>query len=213
MILPDWRGWRSDRQCSGKRTRVGFRPGLENLEDRTLLSIAFAPPINSYWRGDLPGVPSSAAVADFNHDGKLDVALPNEPGVSLLFGDGRGGFMPAPGSPLPAPDFVEGVVAGDFNGDGAPDLAATFSKLNATHGVTVLLNNGSGGFRTAPGSPFNTGASTFPYSLAVGDFNGDRHNDIVVGLMGIQAVEVVFLKGDGSVLSAATLSISGNPHF
>src|SRR5262245_60951852 len=211
MILRDRRGRRSDRQCGGKRTRAGFWPGLENLEDRTLPSIAFAPPVTGYWRGDLPGIPSSTAVADFNHDGRLDVALPNEPGVSLLFGDGRGGFMPAPGSPLPAPDIVAGVGAGDFNGDGAPDLAATFGQLSGPHGVTVLLNNGSGGFRTAPGYPLNTGAGTFPTSLAVGDFNGDRHNDIVVGLRGVQAVEVVFIKGDGSVLSAATLSLSGNP--
>src|SRR5262249_19724282 len=117
------------------------------------------------------------------------------------------------GSPLPAPDFVEGVVAGDFNGDGTPDLAATFSKLNATHGVTVLLNNGSGGFTTAPGSPLSTGANPFPTSLAVGDFNGDHTNDIVVELTGAGSVEVIFLRANGSLLSAETLSLSGYPHF
>jgi hypothetical protein len=170
MFPRDWRGWRSNRKSGGKRARTGFQPGLENLEDRTLLTISFAPPITTS-TGPMTETPSSAAVADFNRDGNLDVALPNKPGVRLLFGNGQGEFTPALGSPLPVPDFVRGVVAGDFNGDAAPDLAATFSSLNGTHSVIVLLNNGSGGFMTAPGSPLSFGENTFPYSLAVGDFN------------------------------------------
>jgi hypothetical protein len=72
------------------------------------------------------------AIADFNGDGKLDVAS----GTSdfLLLGNGDGTFQPV----LPLGFEGTGIAAGDFNGDGRPDLAVG--------GFAVLLNV-SGGFR------------------------------------------------------------------
>ena len=119
----------------------------------------------------------SVAVGDFNRDGVPDLALANDtsPGtVTVLLGDGSGGFGAAPGGPFATGFQPTSVAAGDFNGDGVEDLAVA-NMADST--VTVLLGNGSGGFSAASGSPFATG--THPLSIAVADFNGDGIEDIV----------------------------------
>ena len=74
-------------------------------------------------------------------------------------------------------DFAAGsspqsVAVGDFNGDGALDLAVA----NGFNDVSVLLGNGDGSFQEA--RSFGVGNS--PTSLAVGDFNGDGALDLAV---------------------------------
>src|SRR5207302_1472343 len=62
---------------------------------------------------------TSVAVADFNRDGTLDLAVAGGSGVSILLGKGDGTFQAAPQSYAPA---GSSVAVGDFNGDGFPDL-------------------------------------------------------------------------------------------
>ena len=65
------------------------------------------------------------AVADLNDDGKADLVATHDddPLVAVLLGDGKGGFNPAPVSPLRPPNPVWGVTVADLNGDGKLDLA------------------------------------------------------------------------------------------
>src|SRR5205085_1577500 len=87
---------------------------------------------------------ASYAVADFNGDGKADLAVGNNGSnadgrVSVLLGDGSGSFSAAPGSPITISGEAGGVAVADFNGDGKRDLAvATY-----TNGFFVLLGDGS----------------------------------------------------------------------
>src|SRR5258707_14858130 len=69
--------------------------------------------------------PSSIAIADVNRDGKPDLVVANNGGdnVTVLLGDGNGGFTPAAGSPFPAGKNPDRVAGGDFHGHGPPDLA------------------------------------------------------------------------------------------
>lgn len=80
--------------------------------------------------------PSSVAVADFNGDGKADLAIANAGSntITVLLGNGDGTFA-APLSPAAGTDPLF-VAVGDFNGDAIPDLAAA---NNSTSSVTVLL--------------------------------------------------------------------------
>jgi hypothetical protein len=87
--------------------------------------------------------PSFVTSVDFNQDGKLDLAVTDSKGANLLLGNGNGTFQniadyPAGGAPQIVPWHL---AAGDFNGDGAPDLAVVDSGVSSTT-VSVLLNTG-----------------------------------------------------------------------
>jgi PKD repeat protein len=136
--------------------------------------------------------PASVVVGDFNGDGKQDLAVANQAAsnISILLGNGNGGFSPAPGSPVSAGNEPLYLVVGDFNGDGRQDLVSARDSQN----VVVLLGNGSGGFSPSAGSPFFAGQS--PIAVAVGDFNGDAKQDLAVA--NISYAYVVILLGNGS---------------
>jgi hypothetical protein len=90
------------------------------------------------------GTPRAVAVADFNGDGQLDVAVtgttdqfkdsrPNM--VSILLGNGKGGFKPMVNYEVGYQPFS--IVTADFNGDAKPDLAVA-NQASGT--VSILLN-------------------------------------------------------------------------
>ena len=92
--------------------------------------------------------PGCVSVEDFNGDGRLDMVVLNEQSndASVLLGDGKGGFAPTPGSPIPAGDSPNDLAAGDFNRDGHLDLAIANHE---TQHLTVLLGDGRGRFEPA----------------------------------------------------------------
>jgi hypothetical protein len=88
-------------------------------------------------------VQEAVAVGDFNRDGNLDIATATDDTVSVLLGNGKGGFQ----SPLSFSSGATfnfgsavGLAVGDFNGDGFPDLAIPSYSSNT---VQVLLNSGT----------------------------------------------------------------------
>lgn len=175
-------------------------------------------------------MPNDIAIADFNKDGKPDLAFANHTKkyLTVLLGDGKGGFSPMPGSPfyVEVRPHTHGIAVGDFNKDGNMDmltdswgnnqLAILFG--NSRHGfsdapryinvgkhpyqrarvadfnkdgnldivttnldgnnATILLGDGKGSFREAPGSPFACGDS--PFGVAIGDINGDHNADLAI---------------------------------
>jgi hypothetical protein len=87
------------------------------------------------------------------------------------------------------------VKAGDFNGDGIPDLATANSY---GHSVSVLLGNGDGTFQPSRNTPT---ATAYPYSLAVGDFNQDGKLDLATAnnfWPGYGGVNILLGQGDGT---------------
>ena len=136
--------------------------------------------------------PMGIASGDFNADGKLDLAVacftrPNQ-GVSVLVGNGDGSFQAQ--QPYPIGIAPIAVAVGDFNSDGAPDLAVA----DAGGTVIVLLNNGDGTF-TPEQQTFPAG--TEPMAIVVGDFNRDGNLDIAVADHFSQ-VQVLLGNGDGT---------------
>lgn len=143
----------------------------------------------------------SISVADFNNDGKPDIAVPaNDTGQLLVFmNNGNGTFA----------NFVQyscsgtctGVSSGDFNSDGKIDIAAA----NVTEStVSIFINNGNGTFASAV--TFATVNS--PQKIAVADFNNDGKTDLVVGGRFTSALAVHMNNGDGSFAANADIVTS-----
>lgn len=127
--------------------------------------------------------PSAVVAADFNGDGKPDLAITGAISVYVLLGAGNGTFAPATGSPLPLPsppfdDFPTphtgpALVVGDFNNSGHAGLAVgLFQNLAAA----ILLGNGDGTFSFVDTLASINGQPTM--SLTAADFNGDGNLDL-----------------------------------
>ena len=157
----------------------------------------------SFVTGPLGTVPVSIAVADFNDDARLDlaVAMNNTRNVLICQGHGDGTFSivgsPAVGgSPL-------WVAAGDFNGDGKPDLMVA---NNADSTVSVLLGNGDETFTSGATYP----AGTHPTNLALSDLNGDGKLDVAVVNNGDSTAQVFLGEGNGAFRSGS-YGVGANP--
>jgi hypothetical protein len=87
--------------------------------------------------------------------------------------------------------FPAGVVSGDFNEDGKPDLAVIDGNSNS---VQLLLGVG-GGFFTL-GSQTNTGMN--PVRIVTGKFNVTSHQDLAVANANDQTMTILLGKGDGT---------------
>jgi hypothetical protein len=142
-------------------------------------------------------------IADFNGDGKPDLAAPTENNtVSVLLNKGSGKFGAAV-------DYAVGfnpldAVVGDFNGDGRLDLAVVDQGSNA---ISVLLGNGDGTFQ--PRVQYAAGVE--PQWIAVGDFNGDGKLDLATDDYYTSNAAVLLGNGDGTFQPFATFPSGHDP--
>ena len=90
------------------------------------------------------------------------------------------------------------LVAGDFNGDGRPDLAVANS---GSDDISVLLGNGDGTFQ----APVRIAAGASPTSLVAGDFNGDGRPDLAVANFDSNDMSVLLGNGDGTFQTQVTV--------
>lgn len=133
----------------------------------------------------------SVAVADFNGDGKPDLAVAyfTYGLVGIYTNAGKGKFAKA--GEVNVNGASSYVVAADFNGDGKPDLAVADSLDG--NGVTVLTNNGDGTFTQQ--ANYSVGGN--PLSLTVADLSGRGRMDIIAA--NYQSANTVgILTNDGS---------------
>ena len=146
------------------------------------------------------------AASDFDGNGALDLATSNNNGnsVSVLLGDGRGGFRPAAGSPFRVGRAPYPLAVGDLDGDGDSDVATP--DVNG-HTISVLFGNGRGSLAPAPGSPYRVDERPF-FALAA-DLNGDRAADLVVSHDDSNRLTILMNDGKGRFRAARAVDVGG----
>jgi FG-GAP-like repeat/Abnormal spindle-like microcephaly-assoc'd, ASPM-SPD-2-Hydin len=169
-------------------------------------TVNFAAPVN-YTVGSLP---FADAVADFNGDGILDIAVVNSnpyitPGtVSVMLGNGDGTFQPA--VEYSVGNEPDAIVAVDLNGDNAPDIAVA-DELGLTMDVLINKADGSGTFNNAVS--YNAGQA--PRGIAAGDLRGIGKIDLVVANNLGNNVTVFLANGDGTFQAGVNYAADQHP--
>jgi hypothetical protein len=157
--------------------------------------------------------PAQTVVADFNGDGIPDVASANASfgatsTMSVFIGKGNGLFQPP--VDYTTNTFTSGIVSGDFNQDGIPDIAAMSQGSTGSDGdVAVFLGNGDGTFR----GPVDNVLGTFPVSIAMGDFDGDGILDVATVDYFANAAYVSLGNGDGTFKTPVAYAVGRGPYY
>ncbi len=199
--------------------------GLVALQECTFSPTSIPPATGSY--------PVAVATGDLNADGFLDLVVTNASGssVSILLGDGKGGFNPV--VPQSGPAFTtalspEGVVLGDFNQDGRLDIvtsntSGSFSYLRQVAVAQVVLTTDTPNtiywqvpaltatVNPPPGTDLPTGAMTFfDGSAAIGTvpLSGSQALLEYAGLSaGTHQVTAVY-SGDANFVSVTSNAVA-----
>ena len=140
--------------------------------------------------------PNAMAIADLNQDGHEDcvvVASGSANEVTVLAGDGAGGFCPGP--PVLVFDAPTGITLGDWNGDGNLDAAVSHWGIQGnTSRVTVLLGRGNGTLEVSTVYSWGYRNET----VTTDDFNEDGIPDLLVASFGTGEIGVFLGRGDGT---------------
>jgi uncharacterized protein (TIGR03437 family) len=171
------------------------------------------------------------AIADINHDGKLDLVVTvsyfgfgigaggaTSASTQVFLGNGDGTFRAQPA--MTSACCVTAIAVADFNGDGNPDVALLLHNLAvgpAADQMLVYLGTGAGTFA----GPLSSAAGVYPSALAVGDFNHDGKLDVVIANQGDltssatpgSGFSMLLGKGDGTFSAPTAIPLGiGNPH-
>jgi hypothetical protein len=174
----------------------------------TTISFANAP--NSPLQ--IPG-PVGIGVADFNGDGKVDLAIAANVRLYTMLGNGDGTFTAAPGSPLSVPSppyndlgspYIAPIAVGDFNRSGHAGLAV---GLVFDEAAVILNGNGDGTYTISSAFVDTEGIDTS--ALGAADFNGDGNLDLAVVNNANGLSPVVLGYGSGAFNTAGQLDQQG----
>jgi hypothetical protein len=162
--------------------------------------------------------PTDGAIADLDGDGVLDVITSDYHGdsVSVLRGAIAGGtytLEPAASYPTAAGGETSSLAVADLDGDGALDVIATDPT---TSEASVLLGNGDGTLGAARQLPIvdpGTIEPPAPFSVAVGDLDGDGVPDAAIADNANDHLVIELGNGDGTFRRGATPAIDGTAPF
>jgi len=140
----------------------------------------------------LPGGAACGVTADYNGDGKPDVAVNTPTGVAILLGTGVAATPFTTGATMTLAD-TGCLLTGDLNGDGIPDLLVTTPTA-----LVAYLGNGDGTFTESSSTPVSPGY------VVLADFNHDGKLDFATS-----GGQLALGNGDGTFQSP--LPIVSNP--
>jgi hypothetical protein len=151
--------------------------------------------------------PFAICSADFNNDGKKDIAVStdNSAKIAIFLGTGTGTFGAA--TTFTAGGTNPKIICADFNNDGKIDLASA-NGLSANN-VSIYLGNGAGSFSSAT----NFAVGNYPSALCSADLNADGKMDIAVTNVSSNNISILLGTGTGSFSAAVNFPCGGsNPN-
>jgi Flp pilus assembly secretin CpaC len=160
--------------------------------------------------------PIAVLSGTFDNSGKPEIAVLNATtqnigifqasGVTSGAGAFDGTFAELSGSPVATGANPVAFATGDLNADGIDDFAVVNQSQNE---VTVLLNDTTGFFTAAAGSPLATAAT--PAGVAIADFTNDGVGDIAVTNNGAGTLGIYAGLGSGQFSQRIELSTPPGP--
>lgn len=157
---------------------------------------------------------TGAAVADFDGDGTMDLAVSitgdkaGIPGrIDVYYGAGDGEFFETEHIPLTYQEHPQAISAGDVNGDSVPDIAIVYQPdYDANERIGIFINDGTGAFDDPP-IILTSGFSMS--SLVLADVNADGGTDILAG----GGAAYIYSSNDPTGLSALDQISMGDGTF
>ena len=145
--------------------------------------------------------------ADFNHDGRMDIALLNQESFSVRL-QGSGGRFGSLKTYNVAPvggvlSGTAGLAVGDVTGDGRADVVTDTDANSPNSGVEVFAGTGSGTFK----APVVYPTLDIPMGMALADLNGDGRKDLVINHDGWSAVGVMLQTSKGTFAPETTYPV------
>lgn len=173
-------------------------------------SICFDPASdNRYETGSFP---AATCTADFNSDGKADIAALRAGTIEILFGN-----RTATNTFEPAVSYQHNLSAGaietaDFNSDNKADIV-----VFGTHGpddLALFINNGNGTFAAPIEFSFGTsnGSGLWNNDMRMSDFDGDGKKDLVINDKNLNRLYIVKNNGNSTLTVTDTLVTGNKPN-